>query len=72
MSKFMDEMMAEMICYGGQAATRAEAYEHALSCMADAPTKMDADRAAQMFAFGPRAITLTPEQAARLPRFKPI
>ena len=59
MSTFMDELMAELINYGGIAAPRSAVYAHALSATGS-------ERAADMFAFGFRATALTDGQAAGL------
>jgi hypothetical protein len=70
--KFVDELMAEMIQYGGMAATRGEAYRWGFDCaISQGASKASADRCGQQSAFGLKAVTLTPEQAAALPRFDP-
>jgi hypothetical protein len=64
--------MAEMIRYGGMAATREEVYADALRvCGTRTDNPRQAARAADMFAFGPRTVVLTPQEAAALPRFDP-
>ena len=73
-TKFMDELMNEVVCYGGMAATRHEVYRHALAaCLSDpdCPSESAARKAADRFAFGPQAVTLSAEQAAALPQFDP-
>jgi len=79
MKSFMQKLMSEMISYGGMAATREEVYADALEvCTKQAATQTDCEtaakagrKAAEQFAFGRRAKELTPEEAARLPRFDP-
>ena len=71
-TNFVDRFMAETIYYGGMAATRKEVYVHALTvCRTRTENPRQAARAADMFAFGPRTVVLTPEEAAALPRFDP-
>ena len=68
----VNEMMSQMICYGGMAATRAEVYKDALKiCRTRTDTEGQARRGADQFAFGDAAVTLTSDQAAALPRFNP-
>ena len=71
-TRFIDQLMAEMINYGGMAATREEVYADALKvCRTRTDNPRQAARAADMFAFGPRTVVLTPEQVAAMPRFAP-
>ena len=67
MTRFMDELMAEKISYGGLVASRIDAYRHALSCCLsrpDCPSRRDAEKVADMFAFGPRAVALSDDEIA--------
>ncbi len=74
----LTELMAETINYGGMAATREQAYNHALetltqraACRPDEKISKDRIRlAAEMFAFGPRAVAIDAETAARLVPFR--
>ena len=62
MSIFMDELMAEIINYGGVAVPRSFAYKHALRVTGS-------EKCADWFAFGGivcNAKQLTPGEAARL------
>jgi hypothetical protein len=75
----MRHLMNEFICYGGMAATRGEAYSHALDvCVANARVKFgmtphEAERegrkAADRFAFLPPA--LQPDEVRQRLRFDP-
>ena len=58
--RFLTELMAERILYGGLVATRAEVYDDALEIVSthDVSDKR-ARRAAEMFAFGPRTRAAT-------------
>ena len=74
MPRFMDALMNETICYGGMAARRCEVYRDALATLLtrpDCPSHSSAKKAADMFAFGPRAVALTKKEAATLPQFDP-
>ncbi len=68
----IDNLMAELINYGGFALPRSAVYEDALAaCFSRLPEDMPdrerkARQGADLFAFGPRAVALTPEQAAKL------
>ena len=67
MARFMDELMAEKISYGGLVASRINAYRHALSCLLsrhDCPSRQAAERGADWFAFGPRAVVLSDDEIA--------
>ena len=69
---FIKQFMAETIYYGGMAATRKEVYADALKvCRTLTDNLRQAARAADMFAFGPRTVVLTPQEVAALPRFDP-
>ena len=71
-TRFINELMAEMIKYGGMAATREEVYADALKvCGTRTNDPCQAARAADLFAFGPRTVVLTQEEIAALPRFDP-
>lgn len=71
-TKFMDDLMNEVINYGGVAAKRCDVYQHALdACLSRlGPKEPDRDKRAKavadLFAFGPRAEALTPEEASKL------
>ena len=68
----LDEIMAEMINYGGMAATRGEAYQWSFDCAkSKGADDRSAARCADQSALCSHAVTLTPEQAARLSRFDP-
>ena len=66
------ELFAEVINYGGIAATRHQAYEHALKCCLSrlGPDEENREQrarlGAELFAFGTRAKRLTKADAARL------
>lgn len=67
----VDNLMAEVISYGGIAATRIQAYEHALACcMSRLEGEPDQERRARLgadqFAFGSRAKALSADEAACL------
>jgi hypothetical protein len=71
-TKFLDELMSEMIQYGGMAATRAEAYQWSFDCaISKGADRSTADRCAQQSAFGLRTVTLTSQEVSALPRFDP-
>lgn len=68
----VEELMAETINYGGMAATREQAYSHALdACSRPGVSKDRTRRAAEMFAFGPKAKAIDPEAAKKLISFNP-
>ena len=72
-TKFMSALMSEFISYGGMAATREEVYKDALDvALSNGRTRNEAERSADLFAFGPNAIALTPEQVATRLRFDPV
>jgi len=67
----VSELMGETINYGGIAATRADAYSHALDCcLSQLDGQPDRDRRARLgaeqFAFGVKVKALAPEESARL------
>lgn len=67
-----EKVAREVINYGGIAATRIQAYEHALACClsrlgsSEPNREQRARHGAELFAFGSRAVAITAEQAARL------
>lgn len=78
MTKFLCGFGSELINYGGMAATRLEAYNHAFGVcvnnasmggLSDHAAKLAAVKAAGMFAMGPRAKQLPPGEVACLVRF---
>jgi len=81
MTKFMHDFMAEIINYGGMAATRAEAYadslklctERAAVCfgMEAGEARKAGHKAAEQFAFGCQAQVLNPNEVASRLRFDP-
>ncbi len=63
----VDKLMAETINYGGMAATREQAYFHALQAARRPGIEIDrVKKAAELFAFGPRAKSIGPEEAEKL------
>jgi hypothetical protein len=71
-ARFMDELMAEVIRYGGLPVRRCDAYSHALAALLTRTNdRRAAARAAEWFAFGARtlpidAVPLTPEELEAL------
>lgn len=69
---FREELESEVINYGGMAATRLQAYNHALeACKKPGISEDRVREAADMFAYGPRAKALTANEAAKLLPFDP-
>lgn len=68
-TRFIDELMAEVILYGGLPVRRCDVYDHALKVARTYDvTKEQAYRAAELYAFGPRAraVDMAPLTAAEL------
>lgn len=68
----IDSLFAETINYGGIAATRMQAYQHALDCGLSRLDPNEPNReqrarlGAEQFAFGRQARALSPDEAAQL------